>query len=180
MEFDKVIETRRSIRNYDSTKTVTKETLEKLIYAAIQAPSWKNSQTARYYCVVSREAAEKFRNECLPEFNAKNSKGAAAFIVTAFVKNIAGFNTETGEKTNELGNGWGIYDLGLHNENLLLKATDLGLDTLVMGIRNTEKITKMLNIPENECIVSVIAVGYSAKDAVKPKRKQVEDIAKFF
>ncbi len=180
MEFDKVIETRRSIRNYDKTKTVNKETLEKLIYAAIQAPSWKNSQTARYYCVSSKEMTEKFRNKCLPEFNAKRCEGVSAFIVTSFVKNISGFNTETGEKTNELGNGWGIYDLGLHNENLLLKAADLGIATLVMGIRNTEKIREMLNISENECIVSVIAVGYSEKRTVKPKRKQVEDIAKFF
>lgn len=180
MDFDKIIETRRSIRNYDKTKTVTKEDLEKLIYAAIQAPSWKNSQTARYYCVVSGEMVEKFRIECLPEFNAKNCEGVSAFIVATFVKNIAGFNTKTGEETNELGNGWGIYDLGLHNENLLLKATDLGIDTLVMGIRDIGKISEMLNIPEDECIVSVIAVGYSAKEAVKPKRKQVEDIAKFF
>lgn len=180
MEFDKIIEKRRSIRNYDKTKTVTKEDLEKLIYAAIQAPSWKNSQTARYYCVVSKEKVEKFRNECLPEFNATRCDGVGAFIVATFVKNIAGFNTETGEKTNELGNGWGIYDLGLHNENLLLKAVDLGLDTLVMGIRNTDKITEMLNIPESECIVSVIAVGYAAKEAVKPNRKQVAEIAKFF
>ncbi len=180
MEFDKTIETRRSIRNYDATKDVTKETLEKLIYAAIQAPSWKNTQTARYYCVVSKEMTEKFRNECLPEFNAKRCEGVSAFIVAAFEKNISGFNTETGEKTNELGNGWGIYDLGLHNENLLLKAADLGLGTLVMGIRDTEKIAQMLNIPENECIVSVIAVGYPAKEAVKPKRKHIEDIAKFF
>ena len=29
---------------------------------------------------------------------------------------------------------------GLHNENLILKARDLGLDTLIMGIRDADKI----------------------------------------
>ena len=41
------IKERRSIRKYKSDK-VSKETIEKIIDAARYAPSWKNSQTARY------------------------------------------------------------------------------------------------------------------------------------
>ena len=85
-----------------------------------------------------------------------------------------------GNPVNEAGDGWGYYDLGLQNENLLLKATELGLDTLVMGIRDGEAIREMLNIPETENVVAVIAVGYKAKEANMPKRKEVEEIAKFF
>ena len=55
----------------------------------------------------------------------------------------------------------------------------LGL-TLVMGIRDGEAIREMLNIPETENVVAVIAVGYKAKEANMPKRKEVEEIAKFF
>ena len=46
MEFQKLIEARRSIRSYDDTKKVTEEQIRQLVEAAIQAPSWKNSQTA--------------------------------------------------------------------------------------------------------------------------------------
>ena len=53
MEFQKLIESRRSIRKYDGSKKVTKEQIETLIAAATEAPSWKNSETARYYCVLS-------------------------------------------------------------------------------------------------------------------------------
>lgn len=180
MEFQKAIETRRSIRKYDPEKQVTKEQLEEMVQAAIQAPSWKNSQTSRYYCITSGEKMEKFREECLPEFNAKNCKDAAALIVTAYKKNHSGFAADGVTPANELGNGWGIYDLGLHDAYLLLKATELGLATLVMGIRDAKKIRKMLEIPEEEEIVSVISVGYPAVEPTKPARKSVEDIAKFF
>ena len=178
VEFTELIESRRSIRAYDASKKVTTEQVKELVYAAIQAPSWKNSQTARYYCITSDDMIEKFRSECLPEYNANNAAGAT-LIVTTFVSNRAGFNRE-GVADNECGNGWGYYDLGLHNENLILKARDMGLGTLVMGLRDGDKIREMLNIPAEETIVSVIAVGYTDAAPDKPKRKTPEDIVKFY
>ena len=84
-------------------------------------------------------------------------------IVTTFVHNRAGFQTD-GTPDNEIENGWGCYDLGLQNENLILKATELGLSTLIMGLRDGDKIREMLSIPESETIVSVIAVGKPMKN----------------
>ena len=179
MELQTAFETRRSIRHYDAEKKVTKEQVETLIKAASLAPSWKNTQTSRYYCVLSEDKVAEFSQKCLPEFNQKNSEGAA-LVVTTFVKNCVGFDRLSGEPVNECANGWGYYDLGLQNENLLLKATELGLDTLVMGIRDGEAIREMLNIPETENVGAVLAVGYKAKEANMPKRKEVEEIAKFF
>ena len=124
MEFNALLEARRSVRAFDDTKAVTKEQIKTLIEAGIQAPSWKNSQTARYYCLLSDEARAKFSADCLPEFNAKSSHGAA-LVVTTFVSNRSGFDRE-GNPDNECGNGWGYYDLGLHNENFVLKAKELG------------------------------------------------------
>lgn len=178
MEFQNVIESRRSVRKYDGSKKVTKEQVESVIAAAIEAPSWKNSQTARYYCVMSEDMCKKVREECLPGFNFERSENAV-LIVTAFVHNRAGFDRE-GNPDNEVGNGWGFYDLGLHNENLILKAAELGLGTLVMGIRNGEKLREVLQIPDTETVVSVIAMGYPAESPQKPKRKTPADIAKFF
>ena len=51
MEFQKLIEVRRSIRKYATDKKVTKEELMEMIGAAQEAPSWKNTETGRYYCV---------------------------------------------------------------------------------------------------------------------------------
>ncbi len=178
MEFNKLLELRRSVRSFNETKQVSEEQIKELVTAGIQAPSWKNSQTARYYCILNKDARENFSKNCLPEFNIKNSEGAA-LVVTTFVSNRSGFS-QNGISDNECGNGWGYYDLGLHNENFILKAKELGLDTLIMGIRNSEAIRKELNIPETETIVSVIAVGYGTVVPNKPKRKNTEDILKFY
>lgn len=178
MEFDALIEARRSIREYAPDKPVTQEQLCALVEAAIQAPSWKNSQTARYYAVISDALREKFLAECLPAGNAKKAENAA-LVVTTFVANRAGFDRE-GNADNECGNGWGFYDLGLHNALFVLKAKELGLDTLIMGLRDADKIRAMLSIPETETVVAVIAVGYAAQEAVKPKRKTPQDILKFY
>lgn len=176
MDFNDVIKSRRSIRKYCADKSVSKEQIEELIKAAAYAPSWKNSQTARYYCAVEQEAIEKVRN-CLPEFNQKNSENSA-LIVTTFVHNRSGFKPD-GEPQNECENGWGYYDLGLANENLLLKATEMGLGTLVMGIRDGEALKTALDIPNEETVVSVIAVGYPNIEPEKPKRKELTDIIKW-
>ena len=59
MEFTKLLEERRSIRAFDPEKHVTAEQLQEIVQAAIQAPSWKNSQTARYYAVLSEDKLVK-------------------------------------------------------------------------------------------------------------------------
>lgn len=179
MELMKAMETRRSIRAYKQGESIEKSVLEELVKAAQLAPSWKNSQTGRYYVVQTPEKVEEVKKATLPEFNQNSCKDAPALIVTTFVKNRAGFHRE-GNPDNELGNEWGAYDLGLANQNLLLKAAELGLDTLVMGIRDEKALRTQLSIPEDQEVVAVIAVGYRQEDAEMPKRKELEKVAVFF
>lgn len=178
MELQNAMEARRSIRKYDASQKVTKEQLEAMVQAAIYAPTWKNSQTGRYYVACSEEAFSKVKNALHPG-NQLKVEGASALIVTTLVANRSGYERD-GSATNELDhNEWGVYDLGLANQNLLLKATELGLGTLVMGIRDAAEIRKQLDIPETEIIMAVISVGYPAEAPAMPKRKAVEDVAKF-
>ena len=176
MEFQELLEKRRSIRNYDTDSRPEADDIKDLVKAALEAPSWKNTETGRYHCVLSEDMIQKFRAECLPEFNQRNSEHAA-YIVTTYVRDTAGFHGhETKEADNELGNGWGCYDLGLQNENLILKAVECGFSTLIMGIRDADKIRELLSIPEEEVIVSVIAIGQAADMPSRPKRKNVDDV----
>lgn len=179
MELVQSIETRRSIRAFKDDATVTVDQIKELIRCAGLAPSWKNSQTGRYYVVVTPEKIEEIKRDCLPEFNANSCANAKALIVTAFEGKRAGFDRE-GNPDNELGDMWGAYDLGLQNENLMLRATDMSLDTLVMGIRDGEKLRAALDIPESQIVVSVIAVGVKADTVQAPKRKEVDSIIKVF
>ena len=179
MDFNELVASRRSIRAYKKDQPVDQETIRQIIDFAKQAPSWKNSQTARYYAVVTPEKLAEVRTKCLPEFNQKNCQDAPALIVTTFVKARSGFNRD-GSPENEIGDEWGAYDLGLHNQLMILKARDLGLDTLIMGSRDGAALREQLSIPDTEEVVAVISLGYRDIDPDMPKRKATEDILKFF
>ena len=47
-------------------------------------------------------------------------------------------------------------------------------------IKDAQKIREVLSVPEEETIVSVIAVGIPAEEPNRPKRKGTEDIVRFF
>lgn len=178
MNFDDVMNQRRSIRSYKKTQAIEKSEIEQMVEAALMAPSWKNSETGRYYIALS-EQYRKAVMECLPQFNQKNSLNAGAFVVTTFKKNISGFDNE-GNPINEVGQGWGCYDLGLANENFVLKAAQMGYGTLIMGIRDSKKLREVFNISENEEVVAVIAVGKAEVLPEAPKRRELSEVVKFF
>ena len=65
-------------------------------------------------------------------------------------------------------------------ENLILKAKELGYGTLIMGLRAGDKLREILSIPETETVMAVIAIGKAAEEPARPKRKDVEDIVRFY
>ena len=176
MEFSVLLEERRSIRDYQSGVQISKEDIEKMIYAAQQAPSWKNSETGRYYAAITQDGVQRVRN-ALPGFNSERTQNAAAYIVTTYKLKISGHDG-AGNPTDANGDAWGAYDLGLQNENLLLKARELGYDTLIMGLRDVEALKNLFAIPNDEAIMSVIAVGKRTETPDKPQRKEISDILK--
>lgn len=178
MEFNRLTDERRSMRAYKNG-VVDEKMIRELIETTLKAPSWKNSETGRYYVAISPEKVNEAREKGLPEFNRKNTENCSAIIVATFVKNISGFKTET-EPQNEIGNEWGAYDLGIQNAYLILKAKDMGLDTLIMGIRDEKALREMFNIPENEEVVSVIALGCGNKEPKAPARKDVSEVCRIF
>ena len=175
MEFEKLITERRSIRTYKDERP-SAELIETILKEAQSAPSWKNSQTARVYAAINDEMIAKVRDN-LPSFNQKSSHGAA-LLVTTFVKSVSGFTN--GVADNVPGDCWGAYDLGLHDAYLILAAKNHGLDTLIMGLRDEEGLREVLGIPENEQIMSVIALGKKAALPRATTRKAFDEVVKFF
>lgn len=174
MEFCELLLKRRSIRSYKDEPVLEKDVNE-IVKAALYAPSWRNCESGRYYVALSDEAINTVY-ESLPDFNKASTKNSA-YIIATYKLNESG-TVGTGEYTDDLKDRWGAYDLGLQNAYLMLEASELGYDTLVMGLRDVDKIREYFAIPDDEVIMPVIAIGKRAVEPNLNKRKEVEEVLK--
>ena len=174
---DELFLTRRSVRSYDASKTISEAEVRTLLEASQQAPSWANMQPSRYYVATTPDKAEAARQLC-GERNAANVAGAPVIIVSTYVKGQSGFGR--GNAANEIGDGWGAYDNGLANAYLILKARDMGFDTLIMGYRDSAGLRALFGIPDTEEVMAVIALGYRAGEPNTPIHKSLDEIVRFF
>lgn len=177
VSFDEVLATRRSVRSYDASKTITEAEVRELLIATQEAPSWANMQPSKYYVAMSPEKIAAVAN-LVGERNRQNIAGAPVLIVSTFEKGKSGFFR--GEQTNEVGDGWGAYDNGLSNAYFILKARSKGFDTLIMGMRDSDALRALFNIPENEAIMAVISLGYRAGEPRQPEHRPLEEVVQFF
>ena len=174
--FDEVLTSRRSIRSYDATKTISEAEVRTLMEAVQEAPSWANQQPSKYYVAMTPEKVAAVQD--LVGGNKQRIQGAPVLIVSTFERGKSGFFN--GTATNEVGDGWGAYDNGLSNCYLILKARAMGFDTLIMGMRESDKLRALFNIPENETVMAVIALGYRKNQPIQPRHRPLDDVVKFF
>lgn len=174
--FDEVLNSRRSIRSYDATKIISEQEVRELLTATQEAPSWANQQPTKYYVAISPEKLAAVQN--LVGGNKPRIQNAPVLIVSTYERSKSGFFQ--GNPANEVGDGWGAYDNGLSNCYLVLKARAMGFDTLIMGMREADKLRELFSIPENEAVMAVIALGYRAAEPVQPRHRPLDDIVKFY
>lgn len=177
VSFDEVLATRRSVRSYDATKTISEAEVRELLITTQEAPSWANQQPSKYYVAMSPEKIEAVSN-LVGERNKQNIASAPVLIVSTYEKGKSGFFR--GEQTNEVGDGWGAYDNGLSNAYFILKARAKGFDTLIMGMRDSDALRTSFNIPENEAIMAVISLGYRSGEPRQPEHRPLEEVVEFF
>ena len=177
METIEAIKSRRSIRKFKEDK-IPHEILEKIVHAATYAPSWKNTQITRYIVVDSKEIREKIALSHVPDFNQKTILNAPVLMALSVVKNRSGYERD-GSFSTLRGKGWEMFDCGIASQTLCLSAHEYGLGTVVMGIFDNEAISKILNVPQEQDLVALIAIGYPDEAPVMPKRKEVQDILRY-
>ncbi|MBR4734849.1 MAG: nitroreductase family protein [Bacteroidales bacterium] len=176
VSFDEVLASRRSVRAYDASKSISEAEVRELLLATQEAPSWANQEPSKYYVAIGEEKRAAVLE--MVGGNKDRVANAPVFIVSTFEKGKSGFFR--GMAVDELGDSWGAYDNGLSNAYLILKARAMGFDTLIMGMRDTDALRTCFNIPETETIMAVIALGYRAQDPSRPERRPLEDVVRFF
>ncbi|MDY3619075.1 nitroreductase family protein [Agathobaculum sp.] len=179
MEALKCIRTRRSVRKFDG-RPVERALIEQVVAAAAYAPSWKNTQIARYIVVTDAEKKQKLADECMLgfAFNQKTASCAPALVVVTMVTGRSGFERDGSFSTTQ-GTHWQSFDAGIATQTFCLAAHDLGLGTVIMGIFDENKVAELTDVPEGQQVAAILALGYPAEEPMCPKRKDVEALVSF-
>ena len=174
MDAQTCILTRRSVRKF-TDEPVSHELLEKVVALAAYAPSWKNTQISRYLAIEDPEVRNTIAEEyCLPGANNPNIiKGAPLLVAQTFVKSRCGYERD-GTFTTDREDGWQYYDCGIAAQTFCLAAHDLGLATVIMGVVDRKRLQAYLQIPEDQELMALIAVGHPSEVGPAPKRKDVD------
>ena len=157
METIKCIKERRSIRKFKDDK-IEDNIINEIIDAASYAPSWKNSQIARYIVIENREVIDKIADECVLgfEYNTKTLKKSPVLVIVNVEIGKSGFEKD------------GSYSTPKEDR------------TVIMGIFDEYKVAEIVDIPENQKIVAFIAMGYPQGDIpAAPKRKPVDELVTY-
>ncbi len=176
MELQECIRTRRSIRKF-TDESVSHELLEQVVSLAAWAPSWKNTQISRYLVIEDPEALHTICEQ-YASFNARIIGGCKALIAQTFVKDRSGFERDGSFSTDRAG-GWQYYDCGIAAQTLCLAAHEAGLGTVIMGIFDRKGLEEYLQLPENQELMALIAIGHPAEEPAGPKRKDVETLLSY-
>jgi len=178
MEALDCIMSRRSIRSF-TDEAVDHADVEKIVKAASYSPSWKHTQIARYIVVENKELKDKIASECTHTYagNADIINSAPMLVIVSYVKNRSGYERDGSFSTSK-GSGWEMFDAGIASQTFCLAAHDLGLGTVIMGLFD-DTIAEAIELPENQAISCIIALGHPAVSPEAPKRKEVSDLLSF-
>ncbi len=180
MDAKEMLTKRRSVRKF-TDQEVTPEVIESIVKLARMAPSWKNTQTARYTAVMDPAIKKKIAEEGTLGFtkNTATILGAPCLMVITSVGKRSGYERD-GSFTTAKGTHWESFDAGIATQTFCLAAYEQGLGTIIMGYFDENMIKEELGIDDEDMRVSaIVGLGYPAEDPKCPPRKDVEALLTF-
>ncbi len=171
MEFDSVVENRKSTRRF-SEKQVDKELIVKLLESARLAPSAVNFQPWKFYVCTSEGIKLALRES----YDRKWFAEAQTYIVAC------GDHSQSWKRPTD-GKDHCDMDVAIAVEHIVLKATDLGLGICWVCHFDVGKVKKALQLSDSWEPMVILPVGYPANDFVadgrNKKRKALDEIVEW-
>lgn len=151
MTFDPIL-ARRSVRKF-TDEPVTRENIDKLLEAADAAPSACNKRPLEFYVVTNDEKL----SEISTSGRFTRMKAPLVIVVVGNLSRALPLG---------LADYW-IHDAGAACENILIRATELGLGSCWCGVhpqkRVMQKISDALNLDEKQIPFAIIKLGHPAE-----------------
>jgi nitroreductase len=164
MEALDAIHTRRSIRKYRD-EPVPEDLIQKLLAAAMQAPSARNQQPWQFVVIDDRVVLAK-----IPTFMpnaAMVAKAPLAILVC-------------GDLGLEKSEGYWVLDCAAATQNMLLAAHALGLGAVWCGVYprepRMEGLRRLIGLPENVIAHGLVVLGYPGEQVQPEDRYRSERV----
>jgi nitroreductase len=169
MSFMNLAETRQSCRNYDPSREVEADKLERILETARLSPSACNGQP--YHITVCRGEAAKMAAKAVQGMGMnKFADNAPVMLVISdepYVKTAA-----FGSKLK--GIDYRSIDMGILAAYITAAATEEGLGSCILGWLNDADLRKLCDL--NQPVRLVIALGYAAEgDKLREKKRKSRD-----
>ena len=165
------IKGRRSIRKYQD-REIPEDLLNQILESVRWSPSWANSQCWEVIVVKDPATKEKLSETLVKNPATKAVAQAPVVLVLCGKLEKAGYYND--KVTTKFGD-WFMFDLGITAQTICLTAYGLGLGTVIVGLFDHNKAKDILGVPGDHELVSMIPLGYSAKDPEAPKRREISE-----
>ncbi len=178
ISFSDLIRKRRSTREFDRTKKISRKNLISCAEAGRMAPSACNSQPWKFIIIDSPDKIEAIRKDVISgPYNMNRFAGnATAFIAVCASKTK--LPAWLGSKLK--GTDYRSIDIGGACQYITLQAEDIGISSCILGWFNERKLKKILKVPFSVKIELLIALGYTRGTGSYEKIRKDPDIVTSF
>lgn len=169
MEFWDVIQTRRSVRQFRQDKPVKEAQVQKLLEAAIRAPSAGNRQPWHFYVIWSQDVKDHLAAAAFDQ-----AFVAEAPVVIVVCADAARSSARYGSRGRDL---YCIQDTAIAATHILLAAVDMGLGACWVGAFDEEQAAAALRLPAVLRPVAIVPMGYPAKEGgARTPRRSLDEV----
>lgn len=164
------IAARRSVRRFGA-EDVTPEIVDRLLQAAVSAPTAGNLQPWRF--VVVRDAG--LRRELVRVAHGQHFVGDAPVVVAVCV-DLSAASRGYGRRGTEL---YAIQDSAAAIENLMLAAVAEGLATCWVGAFDEDAAQQVLAVEPGWRVLALIPLGHSRGEASGTNRRPLVEVVQY-
>lgn len=177
MNVTECIRSRRSIRKY-KPQAVDHSIIDAIVADASYSPSWKNTQITRYTAIEDSSVLGTIAEQFTPDYNSRIIRQVPVLIAVTMIKGRCGFERD-GSYSTKKEDRWQMFDAGVASQTFCLAAAERGLGTVIMGIFDEDGISDLLQIPEDQELAALIALGYPDEEPAPPRRKTTDILLQY-
>lgn len=171
MEVSEVIKNRRSIRRYQEKK-VSWADVSKILDAGRNAASAGNVQNWQFIVVTDKKRKDELATASLRQY--WMNEAPVHIVICNKLEKVRRLYGSRGEKL------YSIQNCAAAAQNMLLRATDLGLASCWVGAFDENAVARILKLPDDVIPEIIITIGYADERIVHTPIKTPLDNITFF